>query len=81
MPDYAQPFADMVARISKIDPAEFAGAIVLVLPGDGGDIAFYTADPKPDVLQFLAAVKTRVEIRERELMQAVQAQDPWGQRR
>ena len=81
MADYAKPFEDMAARIGRIDEREFAGAIVVVPPGEGEPIAFLTTDPRPDLLQFLAAAKTRVELRESEVMAQAQMQDPWGQRR
>jgi hypothetical protein len=72
----------MAARIRGINQAEFAGAIVVVPPGDGEPIAFLTADPKPDLIQFWATVRTRVEVRATEAMQAAaNQQDPWGGRR
>jgi hypothetical protein len=73
-----KPFIDMAARIAKIASAEFAGAIVVVPPGDGEPIAFLTTDPKPDLMQFWATVKSRVEVRATEAMQQAAAQqDPW----
>jgi hypothetical protein len=79
---HAKPFTEMADRILKIDPAEFAGAIVVVPPGDGEPIAFLTTDPKPDIMQFWATVKSRIEVRGTEAMQAAaNQQDPWGGRR
>jgi hypothetical protein len=79
----AHPFDEMSARIAKINPDEFAGAIVVVPPGDGEPIAFLTTDPKPDLMQFWATVKSRIEVRATEAMQAEAAnqRDPWGGRR
>jgi hypothetical protein len=76
----AKPFIDMATRISGIDVSEFAGAVVIV-PPDGEPIAFLTTDPKPDLLQFLSAVKTRVEVLLTAAMQSASQQDPWGGRR
>jgi hypothetical protein len=78
---HAKPFTEMADRILKIDPAEFAGAIVVVPPGDGEPIAFLTTDPKPNLMQFWATVKSRVEVSTSEAMAAVTQQDPWGGRR
>jgi hypothetical protein len=78
MSEHAAPFTDMAARIAKIDSAEFAGAVVVVPPGDGEPIAFMTTDPKPDLMQFWSTVKSRVEVRATEAMQQAAAQqDPW----
>lgn len=58
----AEPFREMAGRIDKIDDNEFAGAAVIQPPGGGEPIAFLIAETKPDLLQFWAAVKARVEI-------------------
>jgi hypothetical protein len=71
----------MSARIAKINPDEFAGAIVVVPPGDGEPIAFLTTDPKPNLMQFWATVKTRVEVATEAMQSAASQKDPWGGRR
>lgn len=76
----AEHFAAMAERIAKIDGAEFAGAVVVVPPGDGEPIAFLTTDPKPDVLQFFAAVETRVQVRKAEVMDTQRQTEAWGRR-
>ena len=82
MSEHAAPFSEMAARIAKIDPGEFAGAVVVVPPGGGDPIAFLTTDPKPDLMQFWSTVKARVEVRATEMIQQAAAQiDPWNQRR
>jgi hypothetical protein len=77
----AKAFADMAARIAKIDLAEFAGAVVIV-PPDGEPIAFLTTEtPVADIVQFWATAKTRVEIRLASAMESASAGDPWRGRR
>lgn len=66
------PFIRMAERIAAIEPAEFAGACVIQPPGDAEPIAFVTSDPSPDVIQFLAAVKARIEIAYAEAMQGAE---------
>lgn len=75
----AQHFADMAARIEKIDLAEFAGAVVVVPPGDGEPIAFLMTDPRPDIAQFWGSAKSRVEVKAVEAINGVQ-QESWGRR-
>ena len=58
----AIPFKEMATRIDKIENSEFAGAAVIQPPDGGEPIAFLIAEAKPDLLQFWAAVKARVEI-------------------
>lgn len=77
MSEKTRPFEDMVERIARIDEAEFAGAIV-VMPPTGDPVAFLTTDPAPDLLQFWATVKQRIEIRAAEAIQAASKQDPWA---
>jgi hypothetical protein len=56
------PFQAMAERIRKIADDEFAGAVVIQPPGGAEPIAFLITDPAPDLLQFFASVKARVEI-------------------
>jgi hypothetical protein len=74
------PFEEMAERIRKIDPEEFAGAVVIV-PHEGEPIAFLTIDPQPTLMQFWAMVKTRVERGIEAMQLAANQQDQWGQRR
>jgi hypothetical protein len=81
MSEPAQPFDEMSADIARNDPAKFAGAFVIV-PPVGEPISFLGTDPKPNLMQFWATVKTRVEVCTTEAMQAAaNQQDPWGGRR
>lgn len=75
----AQPFLDMAARIEKNDPAEFAGAIVVV-PPEGDPIAFMIADPSADLVQFWATCETRIAVRKAEIVEASRNQQGWVQR-
>ena len=72
-------FETMAERIAKIPEHEFAGAVV-ILPPEGDPIAFLTTDPKPDMMQFWAAVKARVEIRAAEAIQNATQPNPQGWR-
>lgn len=65
----SEPFEEMAARIAKIDPAEFAGAIVVLPPGGEDPIAFLTTDPRPDVVQFWASAQSRITVKATEAMQ------------
>lgn len=73
-------FTDMARRVSLIAPEEFAGAMVVVPPGDAEPIAFLTASPKPNLIQFWSAVKSLVETAYTEAMQSAMQQDPWARR-
>jgi len=67
------PFEDMAKRIAAIDPNEFAGAVVILPPG-GEPIAFLTTDPNPDIVQFWASAKSRIEVRAIEAIDAAERQ-------
>lgn len=78
----ADHFAAMAARIEKIEPAEFAGAVVIVPPPGGGEpIVLLQQDPKPDIVGFYAHVETRVQIRKNELLEEHRNGQAWGTRR
>lgn len=57
---FAEPFGEMAERIRRIDQAEFGGAVVIV-PPQGGRIAFVVTDPSPDLAHFWSGVQARVE--------------------
>jgi hypothetical protein len=80
MPDTpAQICRDMADRIEKTNEAEFAGAAVVVPPGGGEPIALLLVDPKQDLVQFWATVKSRVEIVTTEVAEAARSrQQGWG---
>lgn len=78
--DPSQPFADMAARIGKIDPVEFAGAIVMV-PPEGEALAFLITDPSPNIFQFLVSCETRIQERKADALQRAQDQNPWNRPR
>lgn len=62
MSDTAQPFVEMAARIERMGAEEFAGAVVIVPPGDGEPIAFLLTDPTPNIIQFWTGLQGRVEV-------------------
>ncbi len=78
--DAAQPFADMAARIERIEPTEFAGAVVVV-PPSGEPIAFLVTDPTPHLAQFWSSVASRIEVAAAEAREREIAQAPFGMRR
>jgi hypothetical protein len=67
----ATPFTEMAALIAHNDESRFAGAVVVVPPGGGDPISFMLTDPSPDLIQFWATVKARVEVRATEALQAM----------
>ena len=60
MSDHDKPFRDMADRIERGDPAEFAGAVVVV-PPSGEPIAFMLTDPKPSLAQFWTGLQGRID--------------------
>jgi hypothetical protein len=81
MTEQSQPFHDMAARIEKIEPAEFAGAVVIMPPGGGEPIVFLTTDPMPVQPQFWSSVQARVELAAAKAQQAETAMQPWAPHR
>ncbi len=81
MSDHADQFTAMADRLGKIDPAEFAGAVVVV-PPEGDPISFLLTDPKPNAMQFWSGLQSRVELAAAEALQAQQTpqQPGWGRR-
>lgn len=72
-------FRGMADRIEGIAEGEFAGAVVIVPPGEGLGIEFCTSDPRPDLVQFWASVKARIEIAYAEAMAAAEkSRGGWG---
>lgn len=61
MDEPAKAFAEMADRIVRMNPAEFAGAAVIV-PRDGEPIIFLLQDPNPKAAQFWSGVASRVEV-------------------
>lgn len=59
----ASAFLGMARRVEAVEADEFAGAVVIVPPGDDAKaIEFVTSDPNPDLIQFWASIKSRVEV-------------------
>ena len=80
MIEQAKPFADMAARLERIEPAEFAGAVVVVPPGDGEPIVFLTTDPAAVPAQFWSSLSSRVETAAVRAQAAEQNAQPWARR-
>lgn len=64
---FSQAFRDMADRIERNDPAEFAGA-VLIVPPDGEPIAVLMTDPKRDVEAFWSMASGKIQVATSELM-------------
>lgn len=66
------PFTTMAAKISHNDPVNFGGAAVIVFPPSGvaptPPIELLILDPKADLAQFIATLKSRLEM----IMQEIQ---------
>jgi hypothetical protein len=78
----ADVFRAMAARIDRNDPAEFAGAILIVPPpssdGRGGDpIEILLIDPHRDLANFWSTVKSKAQIGADEFV-ALQQSPPMG---
>jgi hypothetical protein len=75
--DNAALFRAMAGRIDKNDPAEFAGAL-LIVPPSGDPIEYLALNPKQDVAAFWGAVQAHVQ---RALAEMEEKQrDPFGRR-
>ena len=81
MSDPADQFTAMAERIARIKPEEFAGAVVIVPPGDQEAIVFLSADPQPDIVGFWAVCETRVQAKKVEVIEKASAMDAFGRRR
>lgn len=80
MTDPAKHFADMASRIERVEAGEFAGAVVVVPPGDGQPISFMLTDPSPNVAQFWSSVLSRVQIAGAEAQDDDTNRSPFGRR-
>jgi hypothetical protein len=58
--DNAALFREMARRIEKNDPAEFAGAL-LIVPPSGESIEYLALNPKQDAAAFWGAVQAHVQ--------------------
>lgn len=81
MADPAELFRAMADRIGRNDPAEFAGAILIVPPdsadGRGGEaIELLLIDPKRDLANFWSTAKSKAAIAADEFV--AQQQHPYG---
>jgi hypothetical protein len=74
----AQPFLDMAARIGRMDPADFAGALLVVPPGEGAEpVAMLLIDPTPALAHFMLSAKGRVESWFNDLSEKLRSRDPY----
>lgn len=79
MEDFTKAFTEMAERIARMNPEEFAGALVFV-PPEGDPLAILLAEsPKPNLVQFWHIAETRVQIRKNEaLAEASAPPTPFG---
>lgn len=63
---FAAPFTEMAERITRNDPKEFAGAMLMVAP-DGKQIAVMITDPSQDLEGFLAHCMSKLQAHTAEL--------------
>lgn len=67
--DKAQFFDDMAERIRAQREGEFAGAVLIVPPGDGEPMEFLSIERNPNAGHFWNAAKARMDIAHAELME------------
>lgn len=77
---FATLFAHMADRIRKSDPADFAGAVVIV-PPSGDPITYLVNDPKPSLAQFWTGLQGRITVAAADAQQDEARQNPWGAQR
>ncbi len=76
---FAKAFREMADRIERNDPAEFAGAI-LIVPPEGDVIAVLITDPSKDKEAFWALAVSRTQIAHQEIVGQRQGGQGFGRR-
>lgn len=76
-PDPAVHFDEMAARIRKNDVSDFAGALLVVPPGQDEPIAILMIDPRQDLAHFWATIHSKVQIAAAEFQTRHQNPDPF----
>lgn len=81
--DKALLFERMAARIRAIDEGEFAGAVLIVPPGDDIESAFdfLGIESKPSLAHFWNSAKARIDIAHAEVSEQLRSGDPFARRR
>jgi hypothetical protein len=73
----ADAFRDMAARIERNDPAEFAGALLLVPPDGGTPLEILIVKQAHDLALFWSTVTAAVTIAAREFEERARSNDPF----
>lgn len=76
----ADSFRDMTARIERNDPAEFAGALLLVPPDGGAPLEILLVKQTHDLALFWSTVAAAVTIAAREFEERSRSNDPFSRR-
>jgi hypothetical protein len=67
----------MAARIDKNDPADFAGAMLLVPPEGGEPIELLLVNPARNLAMFWSTVSAMVQVAAREFEERARSNDPF----
>jgi hypothetical protein len=57
----ADRFRQMADRIEKNDAEPFAGAVLIIPPGDGVVVEMLNLDPSPDAALFWGAIRSKAD--------------------
>jgi hypothetical protein len=81
--DKAILFEQMAERIRAIRDGEFAGAILIVPPGDDPEMAldFLGVESRPNLAHFWNSAKARMDIAHSEASERLMSGDPFARRR
>ena len=80
--DKARLFEEMAERIRRQPEGEFAGAVLIVPPGDdeGAGLDFLAVESRPNAVNFWNATKSRLDVAHAEMMGRERVGDPFGRR-
>lgn len=79
--DKARFFEDMAARIRAQREGEFAGAVLIVPPGDDAEpMDFLGIETRPSAAHFWNATKARIDIAHAEFAERERNGDPFRRR-
>lgn len=75
-PTPADLFRQMAERIERNAPTEFAGAVLLIPPGNETPIEILLVNPRPDMEHFWSTCEAQVKAAQMEWMQRTQGTVP-----
>lgn len=78
--DKAVLFDEMAKRVRAAPEGEFAGAVLIVPPGDGEPMEFMSVEPRPNPAHFWNGAKARLDIAHAEVLERERTGDPFRRR-